>query len=250
MDTKSDQQISWKHVLQIYGCLPYIENETTVTFAVLTSGDTLLSEDICTLSFPGTNITASNVSCREDVSTPKGILWLIDAELRVELPCKDKEISITRVIYNQEEYGIGQLRLIILPNARYENGFLELKSSLGASIRRGLKPYHAEFENIGNDIIDTYDMIFPMYENVVNNYQADHHQNTAAILPGSHLYAEADFSDCQNPEDADCYYVTPILTYEYQGETYYECKPYYTCGYFLSEEDVDYYIDLHKMEGL
>lgn len=237
------QSVSWKKAMQIYGCIPYIEDETVATFAVITSKDIVLAEDICSLSFPETNVKTSNVSCREVFSNEKGILWLIDAELDVELPCNQEEIDITRMVYNQEEYEIGQLRLLILPEGKYEHGVLELKSNSGASIGKGLKPYHAEFENVGSDIVQTYDMIFPMYDNVVNDYQVDNNSNKDAILSGSHLYIEADFSDCTNLGQADCFYVTPILTYEYQGEQHCEFKPYYTAGFFLSEEDVAYYID-------
>ena len=252
------KDISWVHAMKVYGCIPCVESGTDVTFVILTSDNISLAPNVTTtdrvevvsvpdLTFPEIEddiLTISNIRCTNAMEMNGGIYWIIDATLTSNISYTKDFVEITRICYNGEEYEIGHLKILL--NQAYETDSVafSLKSNAAASVGRRLRPYHATFLNTGDSPIDSYDIVYPMYENAENQYEIDGALGASSVFPNSSLYVESDFSAC-DLEESDFYYVTPILTYKYKGENYSACLTPYTSGFQLSKEDVQYYIELY-----
>lgn len=254
------KDISWVHAMKVYGCIPCVESGTGVTFVILTSDDISLAPKVTTTggievtSVPALTfqeitddlLTVSNIRCTNAMETAGGICWMLEADLTPNPSCTEESVEITRICYGYDdtEYEIGRLQLLLNQNCETASDILSLSSNIAGSIGQELQPYHAEFQNTGSSAIDHYEITYPMYNNAENSYTMDGSTETSSISPGSKLFVESDFSHC-DLDEYDFYYVTPILTYEYEGRDCTSCLPIYNSGFQLSEEDVRYYIELY-----
>ena len=207
--------------LQVYGSINYIEKEDNIITLGVISSQKLDAEPI-SLATDCNDVEIDNVEVRQGVSYRNKTLYFLNFNLHLS-DHSNGDVSISSVVLNGREMGIGKL---YFHREEEQNlfGDLQLNACDGAALGEGLKDYHAEIENVTNFDITVENIEIPYYLDADIYYsdteetkEANLYTKNQVIDAKTDNYLTFDLSEGSINNQAQVYYVSPIITYECNG---------------------------------
>lgn len=240
--------------LPAYGTVQYNEDgDKTLSVAFLSGRDFRDTEGSTPISvtFPDHSIFAKNVELVRSLECNGYALWYLNLDLEIDSTAGNAKTQVCELNMDGNTYPVGLLNIHTVNNDEKEAGHLTVNSCVAASLGLGAAPYHVELENTGTKTVEISGFSDDAYKGAKVTVQKNDDE-IPVTLPvsldaGDTVQIDMDFSGC-NSEETVVYYVSPMVTYTCDGQTYHLGLDYYTSGMDLSKQEVKSLCDQYLKE--
>lgn len=224
------ESFSWKevYILPTYGSINYFADEKCIINLGLMTRKK--HEAAFLSSFESVNEIATDVSSLYIIPQTIGVsaknadytCYTLVAELRFSI-LPETYKTIEKLYVNGQEFALGSLGVVPFKTRARPLNFKIVRAS-GTVSGLGIAPYSAEFKVTGQDVT-LNEILVPAY--------SDAH----AVITRNNDTIDLNIN-FSSAEEVVIFYISPIIKYNEDDEVKEYPLDYFTCGVFLSEEDV------------